>query len=305
MAEAEDHGFSYEAFGLRFRSDLRLPELSPAAEDARVPDVIIETGPVPARLEGAADLPPGMQVAGRRFQLDVPAARYRVSDGRLIRVDPRPGVAAGEVRLPLLGTVMGALCHQRPQLPLHAGAMLVRGRAVVFAGPTGAGKSTLAARLRSRGRSVLADDLCPVGFDGRGAVSVAAGVGRVRLRSDSPALQELAAHELLTRDAAGRAVLPLARPPDPGPWPLWRLYRLAPGGVGPPRIAPLAGPEAVAAVLAEVYRWPIAVAMTLAPARFAQVVALARACEVFEAAFSHHGDAPDSLVDALERHLDS
>jgi len=299
MALGVSRGATYEAFGLRLRSDLFLPELSAAPDDGREPDVEIETGPLGARLGGATDVPPGMQVAGGLFQLDGPNGRYRVTDGRLIRVDPRPGASDEEVRLPLLGTVMGALCHQRRSLPLHAGAILVDDRAVAFAGPSGAGKSSLAARLLRRGRTVLADDLCAVAVDEGAMAWVAAGVPRLRLRDGPPA----SADRTGFRDAGGRTVVPLAPPPGPGPWRLWRLYRLSPDDVATPRIARLAGSDAAAAVLGQVYRWPIAAAMNQASARFAQVIALTRACEVYDIRFPHDPDRPGALADALERHL--
>jgi hypothetical protein len=65
----------------------------------------------------------------------------------------------------------------------------------------------------------------------------------------------------------------------------------------------LRGPEAVSAIVEQIYRWPIAVAMGRGPACFAQSVTLARRCEVFEVSFTHGAASPLALVDALEAHL--
>ena len=71
---------------------------------------------------------------------------------------PRPNDT--DVRLFLLGSVMGALMHQRGRLPLHGSAIrLPDGTAAIFMGPSGVGKSTLAAAFRQRGYVVAADDI--------------------------------------------------------------------------------------------------------------------------------------------------
>src|SRR5580658_2928398 len=157
MASGTNGGVLHAAFGLRLRSAVALPELPAIADDGIPPDVTLELGRVPRRLEGAVDVDPAMQATAGRFQLDVPAGRFLVSEGRRILVDPGPGASEADLRPYLLGTVIGALCHQRGLLPLHAAAVLCADGAVAFAGPSGAGKSTLAAQLHALGRTVLAD----------------------------------------------------------------------------------------------------------------------------------------------------
>lgn len=66
------------------------------------------------------------------------------------------GVAARPIVLPAAMLAQGFA-------GLHASAVEIRGRAAVFAGVSGAGKSTIAAALGSRGRRYLADDF--VGLD--------------------------------------------------------------------------------------------------------------------------------------------
>src|SRR6185437_8241442 len=58
-----------------------------------------------------------------------------------------------------MGPVQAILWHQRGLLPLHASAISVNGKAVALAGPSGVGKSTLAAALVGN-HAVLADDIC-------------------------------------------------------------------------------------------------------------------------------------------------
>lgn len=290
MTSGTNGGFAYAAFGLRLRSALALPELARLADDPAPADVVIERGRVPERLDGAVDVEPAMQVAARDFQLGVPVGRFRVSEGRRVVVDPRPGASDAEQRPYLLGTVMGALCYQRSLLPLHAAAVLFGEGAVAFAGPSGVGKSTLAAQFLGRGRSVLADDLLAVDVERYGAVAALPGLARIRLRSDS------------ARAGDGKVSLPIPGPRVSRPWPLRRLYVLRAGGADPPELCRLRGPEAVGALLDQVYRWPVAKAAGRGPAVFAQCVSLVRGCEIFQASFTHAA-GPPALARALERHL--
>ena len=107
-------------------------------------------------------------------------ARFRISGGDRVVVDPEPDVPDGNVRLYLLGSAFGALLHQRGLLPLHANAIEVDGKAVAFMGASGAGKSTLAAWFHDRGHRIAADDVCVVRFDADGP-HVSPGLPRLRL----------------------------------------------------------------------------------------------------------------------------
>ncbi|MBO0718286.1 MAG: AAA family ATPase, partial [Rhizobiales bacterium] len=56
------------------------------------------------------------------------------------------------------------LLHQREQIVLHASAVEVNGKAMVFCGHSGAGKSTIAAALAKRGYRLITDDVCALTF---------------------------------------------------------------------------------------------------------------------------------------------
>lgn len=70
----------------------------------------------------------------------------------------------------LLGPVFGVFLRQIGTPCLHASAVVLGGKAILFAGDQGAGKSTTAAALAQRGHAVLTDDIVPIaehegGFD--------------------------------------------------------------------------------------------------------------------------------------------
>ena len=137
----------YFVFGLRVRSELALPELGPAGTlESDAPVVTVRTGSAGPDIEKPSHVGPTFQVGMDDYLLDVRnVARYRVRRGDEIVVEPAAGSTERDVRLFLFGTVLGALCHQRGLLPLHASAIVANGRAIAFSGHSRAGKSTLAA----------------------------------------------------------------------------------------------------------------------------------------------------------------
>jgi hypothetical protein len=100
---------------------------------------------------------------------------FWVRGGRDIVIDPSPGLDERMLRLFVLGPVLAVLLHQRGHLLLHASAVAVDGKAVLFLGRSGWGKSTMAAALHARGHGLVTDDVavlrveegsCPVVFPG-------------------------------------------------------------------------------------------------------------------------------------------
>jgi hypothetical protein len=107
------------------------------------------------------------RAAPGRLLLDIPdVARYLVSDGNLVEIDPCDSVAAPEVRRFLRMTPAAALYLQRGIPVLHAAVVAdAAGSAVMLAGASGAGKSVLLATLVKRGWGLVTDDLAPVTLD--------------------------------------------------------------------------------------------------------------------------------------------
>jgi len=75
---------------------------------------------------------------------------------------------------------MSLVLRQRGWLPLHASAIELEGRALLFMGKSGAGKSTLAAAFETGGHPLLADDVVGI-RNNRGRNMALPGFRRVRL----------------------------------------------------------------------------------------------------------------------------
>lgn len=184
-------------FGWHIRSEIPLPEVpvwdGPADHQ---PDVIIRVGPVPHALEAAPDetahdatgAPPfrAVEVADGRVLIRLKdCGEVLVAGGREIVVSPATIIDTVDIRTYLLGIIMGALCHQRGEIVLHAACLQIGDRAIAITGASGAGKSTLAASLIARGLGMLADDLTLLRIDDDGCCRAWPAYPRMRLWQDA------------------------------------------------------------------------------------------------------------------------
>jgi hypothetical protein len=152
----------YLVGGITLVSEIALPELPLIQQqDATPHQVTIRLGEIPRRLPDAVEVDPDCFATTTQYLLCVSGiARYLVTEGREIVVDPDASAVPLDVRAYLLGAMFVVLCQQRGLLPLHASAVAGKSGVVAFLANSGQGKSTLAAHLVQRGFRVIADDIC-------------------------------------------------------------------------------------------------------------------------------------------------
>lgn len=230
----------YRAYGRSIESDHPLPELE-AADAARAEfrvvwdaRVHVPAGASWTTLWRFSDGEPWVTVArtsSARHLRFGRFAEFRVSDG-LIEIAPRGRVAVSTLRHLLLDQALPLALAASGALVLHASAVCVGGRAVLFIGEAGSGKSTLAALLARRGCPVLADDGVLLEQSAGGIRAVPSYPG-LRLFPDpsAAALIDQADAEV-AEYTRKRRILAAA---DPGlfrasPAPVGRAYMLSPGG---------------------------------------------------------------------------
>lgn len=266
---------AYSVFGLCLASTGELPGLT-RAHGAGEPDVFVElqaTAPLhdlaATRSTEALYLSPERDETGRPTVVVERLGagglvRMRYVDGIEFVIDgggrhiwatwPEPWTV-DDVATYLLGPVLAFTLRRRGVTCLHASAVAVDGVAIAFAGPAGAGKSTMAASLARRGHPVLADDI--VALDGDGAdLLVQPGPSRIRLWPESVAALYGSAEALprltptwdkrfldATRDGCRFQERPL---------PLAAVYVLGDRGPHPvlPRVEPLSAAAGLVALLA-------------------------------------------------------
>jgi hypothetical protein len=151
-------------------------------------DVTITLGDVPDRLHDLRFESAAVQVSrSGACRVTFPNIGTYLVDppGREVLVAPAPSVVPSAVRVFLLGTVFGILCHKRGRVPLHASCVRIGNQAVAFAGPSGIGKSTLAAAFLRRGHVVLSDDVAVIDPNAVGGPVVWPAFPRLKLWRDT------------------------------------------------------------------------------------------------------------------------
>ena len=173
----------YRAYGLTIASDVTLPELEPTAPAAA--DVLINVGPI--------DLPKPSSELGSDFRFEADrqylawqaVGAFLISDASRIDVEPAPGVDDALIAFPLLGPVMALLLHQRGLLILHASAIAVGGKSVIFMGDKGAGKSTTAGAMIRAGHELLTDDVVALDMTRSDEAMIVPGFPQLKLAADA------------------------------------------------------------------------------------------------------------------------
>jgi len=233
-------------YGYRLRAPLPLTSLPPLPQ-AGVADITVVVGDVPPHLAAPIWSNPFIEIGEDggvlvRLGDDV---RFMVRDGRQVVINGTATSSMGEVETLLLGTVAGVLLHQRGDLLLHASCVVIGDRAVAIAGPSGRGKSTLAAALVAQGHAPLSDDICRVRF-ADGCAWAVPGSARLRLWPDAARTLGHAPETLATGRPGHpkRLLVPLL--PSVAPVRLGAIIRLRiDTRLDAPRRARLSGPVAI------------------------------------------------------------
>lgn len=294
----------YLSAGLVVASDLLLPGHTPAPPGA-VPDLVIAQGPVPDRIDGAHGGGPTWQYNDQQIVLEIPTvARFLISTGTTIHYAPDPTATPADIAAFAGGGVLGMLLHQRGMVVLHASAIALGGRAILFTGASGAGKSTLTAALGKRGYCQFADDHCALSIDPAGRPWIASDGAAPRLWADTIDMLALGAQQgAALRPSIEKFHLTAPHVPRP-PLPFGALYILAEDR--PPHragITQLSLPDTAKYLFAEAYRPALAIALDQQVAYFRASAAIAQAGRhVYTLTRPRRFDALPKVIDWLEAH---
>jgi hypothetical protein len=187
----------YRLYGLTVESEFELPAL--LAGDGPT-DITVKWG---AYREIPKEVPPGTILS----EFGTNAGWYSIvrgSDGYVIRypnvcdveIDDKLENArilcADETQKPLAkalfaGSVMAKVMTLAGRCVLHASSVSIEGRAIVFVGPPGGGKTTMAALMCAAGARLLTDDALQL-VPSEGGWQVPTGTSQLRLREASSSL---------------------------------------------------------------------------------------------------------------------
>ena len=172
----------YRVFGLTIESEVEFPELP--RDLNQEPTVSIKYGFVPLHLSRPLRCGILFESTENDFILHFEnIGAFRVQEGQRITVQPNPKANPEEIRLFLLGSIMGALFHQKGVLALHGSAVKIGNKAFVFVGYSSVGKSSLVASLCDQGIPVLTDDISVL-TQSDGEIFVNPGIPNLKLWKD-------------------------------------------------------------------------------------------------------------------------
>lgn len=191
-------------------------------------NVNIIVAPVPIEITEISARGVLWQAAPECFLLDVPnVARYMVTSGHTITIDPAPNAKKHAVNSFLKMAPMAAILYQRGFYVFHSAAVANEHGAVLLAGESGVGKSTLMTTLLKRGWRMLADDLAIVGMNTEGQALVYPNNSGISLWPDSIEQLGIDSNLLQHTDANRYEYSPsMQTVDDPQPLPLRGIYRM-------------------------------------------------------------------------------
>jgi hypothetical protein len=229
-----------------------------------------------------------------------------VQNGSRITITPDNGAKDEDIILFLMGSVIGALLHQRNILTLHAGAIEVNGKSVIFAGPSGVGKSTLTAGFHRRGHPFLADDVCAVILH-NDAQSVIPGFPRLKLWAD--VLKKLDTDKNVLKSVRWSVRLEKYFLPVENirqqPVPVHSVFVLETTNTDRMEITVLKGGQKIDPIIDNTYRLRFLKGLGRETDHFKQCAAVAAKAAVYRAVYPSKRFLLDELMDMLESRFSS
>lgn len=296
----EKQEICYRAYGLNFLSELPLSELP---SEPGKPDVIIRYGIVPEELSPPRNEGVLYQATENQFLLKLNGiGRYLVQGGREIIVDRAVGSNDDEVRLFLLGSCLGVLLHQRGILALHASGVRTDQGAILFAGTSGNGKSTLLASFVRRGYQMIADDIAGIVLDPACRPMVLPGYPQIKIWTDAAERLGVSKESLrrlrprfekfAMSSVSGIADVPL---------PLGTIYTLHIHNEADIRIEALEGSARFAAVRQSTFRESFLDILGTRPAHFRLVAAVANTARLSRVFRPRYSFTVEGIADMIEK----
>jgi hypothetical protein len=282
-------------FGLDWHSDIALEYFDTVAAPSGGPAVhlsrIDQLAPRQAEIKvGRTEI----DSAGFRFSWNEEVV-FDVSGGDRIAWLPGPRWK-GALPDSFYSSVAGLTLALRGVLALHASSLIIDGKAWLFAGKAGAGKSTLVAELLGAGAELLADDLTAVSLiDGR----IEAHRGRPAMRLHPASAQHVVTTrvEKVPHDPRGKLLVWPSRRATDKAWPVAGLMLL-----GGEDIIALSRVEAATIMTGLIFRPRISAKLAGLAGRQQALIALAAASETWrfpQLQFFEESERQDRLAAAL------
>jgi hypothetical protein len=167
-----DKKYFYRVYGLNIDSNIEILEFPKRNENFKDKDsVTILYGQTPNNISEEIKGGKCIHVTKEHvwFHIDQ-VATYLIKNGNTVIVDPCENCDKSLIKVYIMGSVLGFLLLQRESTAIHGGTVVINGKAIIFTGERGVGKSTLTTALVKRGYTFAADDVASLSFDNELAV---------------------------------------------------------------------------------------------------------------------------------------
>ena len=183
--QERDQMYYYKLYGSIVCSDLEFPQLVQANDWSNSKsDILIQAGRLPEDIKKQEPI--------RKYIIDqnkswlVNSTTWiMVEEGSNITYELRPNGKIEYLRTYLLGFAMSMLFLQRGEMAIHCSAVAKDDKAILVAGESGSGKSTVTSYLLEKGYQLMADDMTVVRVTNTGLVKVSPGFPYQKLCRDT------------------------------------------------------------------------------------------------------------------------
>lgn len=276
----------------------------PVAQPANT-DLCIRFGEVPLSLENAVK--PGINTftkPGEFLLLINEHLRLQAKYGRDILIDRNGDIEDDEIRVYILASVFGAIAHQKGLLPLHASAIEYQGKAYLFSGLTGSGKSSIAAGFHKKGYQVYAEDLSAILVEEGCEPLLNFGSVRIKLWDDTMTQLGLDTSNCpRIRKNLEKFSFPIQRPAQAPLIPIERLYIITPEHTSQTQFKELNKKDRFRYSLAHTFRQRLIAGLGVEVAHFKMCEQLSRSISSFELVRPIENVRVMDTVSALEQHI--
>ncbi len=160
----------YKLFGLVIESDIKFPQLLPAEDLSTVSEsdiVVVHNGDISGKVNGILEGGAVNYCVGLTYSCFRNSYGYYIIEGtNEIIYEAKQGIRIEDIQAFILGYCIAMLLLHRKTLAIHCSAVCDMGSAdegaILIAGNSGAGKSSLTRKLIEEGYKVMTDDIAAV-----------------------------------------------------------------------------------------------------------------------------------------------
>jgi hypothetical protein len=272
---------------------------SPGVQPSKVS---ITYGIVPKDIEEAVINARNIKLSKREFCLYIKGvAKYYVTCGSRIIVEPEEQSDIEEVKVYILGSCFGALLAQRGVVAIHGGSIVIDGQGIVITGQMGAGKSTLTSAFRNEGHLFLGDDVSALGKNKENRLIIHPTYPQAKLCRDAMEKMGYDTNRFRVTDSErDKFAIPVRNSFYGYPVILNGIYEINVEDVDSVELTEVSGTEKLSLILKNIYRVEISNALGFTPEYFKSCIEIAQKIPVYRIVRPKEGFTVDNQINLIK-----